>query len=198
MSPWCPYSEPGSTVPPNTFRRHFVIRQQYTHFTRFIIINNLHLHDRGSVGSLTSVRLTLGVHSHGQVSQKHRGGHSGREKRSSGRVRAWTFLPIRLIKMIAPEYWRMRWTENNGRNRLGADNLFQAFRKKTRRGSIWTAPGTGNKVWAKIELYKLVIPKKLPTQQNSLWLTFQTANQRNEFLYYLNGETKKVLRLYNP
>ena len=86
MSPWCPYSEPGSTVPPNTFRRHFVIRQQYTHFTRFIIINNLHLHDRGSVGSLTSVRLTLGVHSHGQVSQKHRGGHSGREKRSSGRA----------------------------------------------------------------------------------------------------------------
>ena len=63
MSPWCPYSEPGSTVPPNTFRRHFVIRQQYTHLTHFIIINNLHLQDRGSVGSLTSVRLTLGVHS---------------------------------------------------------------------------------------------------------------------------------------
>ena len=63
MSPWCPYSEPGSTEPPNTFRRHFVIRQQYTHLTHFIIINNLHLHDRGSVGSLTSVRLTLGVHS---------------------------------------------------------------------------------------------------------------------------------------
>ena len=63
MSPWCPYSEPGSTVPPNTFRRHFVIRQQYTHFTHFIIINNLHLHDTDSVGSLTSVRLTLRVHS---------------------------------------------------------------------------------------------------------------------------------------
>ena len=63
MSPWCPYSEPGSTVPPNTFRRHFVIRQQYTHLTHFIIIKNLHLHDRGSVGSSTSVRLTLGVHS---------------------------------------------------------------------------------------------------------------------------------------
>ena len=126
MSPWCPYSEPGSTVPPNTFRRHFVIRQQYTHFTRFIIINNLHLHDRGSVGSLTSVRLTLGVH--GELSQKHEGSHSGREKRSSGRAHAWTFLPIRLIKMIAPGYWRMRRTENNGRNRLRADNLFQAFR----------------------------------------------------------------------
>ena len=127
MSPWCPYSEPGSTEPPNTFRRHFVIRQQYTHLTHFIIINNLHLHDRGSVGSLTSVRLTLGVHSHGELGQKRRVNHSGREKRSSGRARTWTFLPIRLIKMIAPGYWRMRRTENNRRNRLGADNLFQVF-----------------------------------------------------------------------
>ena len=43
------------------------------------------------------------------------------------------------------------------------------------------------------------MPKKLRTQQNNLWLTFQTVNQRNEFMPYLNGETEKVIvRLYNP
>ena len=53
--------------------------------------------------------------------------------REKGETRRWerkiTFLPIRLIKMTAHGYSRMRRTENNGRNRLRTDRPFQAFRR---------------------------------------------------------------------
>ena len=50
-SPWCLY-QPGSTVPSSKFRRQFVMQQYLT----WNMIG-------GSVGNLTSVPLTLGVHS---------------------------------------------------------------------------------------------------------------------------------------
>ena len=172
----------GYTVTPNSFRRHFVIRQQYTHFTHFIIINNLHLHDRGSIGSLTSVRLTLGVHSMansvkntGAVTRVGRNAQAEEpcmlERFSRSDWLKWLPLSIGgcggLRTTDVTDSGLIICSRHSGKKHEGVLGRERGYLHFVPHSTIWTAFGTGNKVWAMIELSKLVIPKKLPRQQNS-------------------------------
>ena len=157
-------------------------------------INNLHLHDRGSVGSLTSVRRTLGVHSMansvknaGAVTRFGRNAQAEEpmlERFSLSDWLKWLPLGIRgcgglritdvtdsgliICSRHSDSVDGAKKSKLEKKKKEGALGRERGYLHYAPHSTIWTAPGTGNKVWAKIELYKLVSYTKKNYQHNKI------------------------------